>query len=152
MRSGYVTTYQQINHYALRGSALVGYNWSTGTVGKAAPETAYGLDISADDVIPSSGPFSRHNGFPLRCLSTTAMGVRSGGIDTKSDTDRQPLRGASILGYGWPASPSTASSTQAYRLGFNANVDYPSSGPDNRRYGFSLRCLSTTAVGMVRVA
>jgi len=51
-----------------------GYDWSsrassTRYDGAAIP-SAYYLGFNATGVYPSSGPFNRYLGFPLRCLST----------------------------------------------------------------------------------
>ena len=49
---------------------------------------------------------------------------------------------AGLSGYWW-SSRSYSDATHAYYLGFNASDVYPSDGPNNRWFGFSLRCLST---------
>ena len=49
------------------------------------------------------------------------------------------LRTVGINGYYW--SHSGILVTNAYLLTFDASEAYPSRGPYNRYYGFSLRCL-----------
>ena len=73
--------------------------------------------------------------------------MRSGYVNVNKETGRQVFRGASFYGYGWSASLSTTSTTQAYDLYFTVGDTYPSRGPYDRRFAFPLRCLSTTAVG-----
>ena len=74
--------------------------------------------------------------------------VRSGYINTIEETGRYILRIANEYGYVWSSSAIERSeSNTAYYLKFYASDTSPSRGPDNRRYGLSLRCLSTTAVG-----
>ena len=74
--------------------------------------------------------------------------MRSGYVDIYKEAGHQPLRGASVAGYAWSSSATEeAKDWSAYYLGFNASGVYPSNGPSDRRDGFPLRCLSTTAVG-----
>ena len=82
-------------------------------------------------------------------FTTRSEFVRSGLVDTLESTSQKVFRGASVGGYTWPA--STIYSTAAYLLLFGASDVYPSYNPNTRRFGYPLRCLSTTAVGAQRV-
>ena len=81
-------------------------------------------------------PFFRGLTYPLR----------SGYVNNDNEAIRRVFRFASSDGYGWPASPYI-NSDQAYFLKINASEVGPLRGPDSRRFGFPLRCLSTTAGG-----
>ena len=50
------------------------YSWTV-TPSPTATNTAYGFYVYADIVDPSYGPYARRDAFPLRCLSTTAVGT-----------------------------------------------------------------------------
>ena len=64
--------------------------------------------------------------------------VRSGYIELPSTAGT--LRNAGLNADYWSSRGSAAAN--AYGLGF-ATAVYPSNGPNNRWYGFPLRCLST---------
>ena len=74
-----------------------------------------------------------------------AVFVRSGLTQLLKVAGRNVFRYANADGYFWAASSSTTAT--AYSLYFVASTITPSSGTGARFYGFSLRCLSTTAVG-----
>ena len=64
--------------------------------------------------------------------------VRSGLVDLY----RGSLRDFGFNGYGWSSSSvafSSVTSATTYHLTFNASGVNPSSGPDNRYYGFPIR-------------
>ena len=75
--------------------------------------------------------------------------LRSGYVNLKDEAEQHVFRDTGINGYGWQASSSPTTATSANFLKISTKVE-PSRGPSNRRYGFSLRCLSTTAVGTYR--
>ena len=65
--------------------------------------------------------------------------VRSGLVDLY----RSSLRDFGFNGYDWSSSSvmfDQVISATAYDLGFSAPGVNPSGGPDNRYYGFPLRC------------
>ena len=72
MRSGHVNLLG-ISGGTFRNAGQWGFTWSsqassTDTAGNSTP-SAYSLYFITL-VSPSGGPFTRHYGFPLRCLST----------------------------------------------------------------------------------
>ena len=77
--------------------------------------------------------------------------MRSGHISTLKIVDRQVFRLAGVDSYGWTSGAIDKSEpTTAYILGFGTSDIDPSYGPTDRRLIFSLRCLSTTAVGTTK--
>ena len=75
MRSGYVNNYEEVGHQPLRNASVNGYSRSSSAVEKATSTSAYFLSLYDSAVDPSRGPYSRRWAFPLRCLSTTAVGT-----------------------------------------------------------------------------
>ena len=70
--------------------------------------------------------------------------VRSGRLNLTVSAGT--LGNAGINGYEWSsrgAAYTSSTSAAAYSLAFNDSTVYPSGGPNNRWYGFPLRCLST---------
>ena len=152
LRSGVVYILEEAGRKVFRGASVAGYAWPSSAIGEAKDWSVYYLDFHDGDVYPSGGPTSRRFGFPLRCLSTTAVGkanlVRSGITDVYYGW----LGYNSVSGYIWSRSILGQNGTipvtsTAYVLDFDASGTYPSYGPHYRWNGFPLRCLSTTAVG-----
>ena len=79
VRSGHIYNGKETDQPPLRVVSVSGYAWSSGTVDSATSTTAYALFFSASDAYPLAGPGDRILGFPLRCLSTTAVGTASTG-------------------------------------------------------------------------
>ena len=76
--------------------------------------------------------------------------MRSGNINHGKDPDRRAVRFTGNAGYMWSSGAVDDSvATSAYRLLFSS-ASSPSDGPELRRYAYTLRCLSTTAVGKAR--
>ena len=74
MRSGYVNPLKETGRQAFRVAIEYGYTWSSSAIEESDSITAYDLYFVVSDINPSNGPNGRRNGFPLRCLSTTAVG------------------------------------------------------------------------------
>ena len=73
VRSGYVYLPSR-NNSTLLGAGINSYDWSarassTSASGATTP-SAYNLHFGPTGVYPSYGPWERHYGRPLRCLST----------------------------------------------------------------------------------
>ena len=74
--------------------------------------------------------------------------MRSGYVRMLRDITRKVLRDVGNTSYGWtPSAIEGSTSIQAYFIEIAGSYILPSNGPSDRSYGFSLRCLSTTAVG-----
>ena len=76
MRSG--LTYVRIeagNTSAFRAASAYGYNWSVTVSNTTSNLAIYYLRFIEENVYPEQGPSYRHIGNPLRCLSTTAVGM-----------------------------------------------------------------------------
>ena len=75
--------------------------------------------------------------------------VRSGYITLRVSVGGTAL-GVGSNGYGWPQIAtvfSDVTSAMAYYFSSNTTGANPSNGPDNRRHGLPLRCLSTALEG-----
>ena len=152
VRSGLVYIYKVAERQTFREADENGWAWTASPVADSK-ERSRSLYFTLNVIASSYGPITRFHALPLRCLSTTAVGndnqkiVRSGDINYNDDTDRQSFRWIGIDGYGWSSSATDKSeSTTVYYLDFGASGAVPSYGPKSRRFGFPLRCLSTTAV------
>ncbi len=66
--------------------------------------------------------------------------VRSGWVNLNNSTLRSFGHNENVWSRS-AAAYSSATSANAYYLAFNAGTVYPSRGPDNRWYGFPVRCL-----------
>ena len=66
VRSGNV----DLNNGSLRFSGGVGYDWSRSAVAYSSATSAYSywFEFTASESRPSTGPFNRYFGFPVRCL------------------------------------------------------------------------------------
>ncbi len=66
VRSGNV----DLNNGSLRFSGGVGYDWSRSAVAysSATSASSYWFDFNSSVSRPSTGPFNRYFGFPVRCL------------------------------------------------------------------------------------
>ena len=73
MRSGDINYNDDTDHRSFRWIGVNGYGWTVST-STASTTKAYNLGFYASDIYPSGGPNARHIVFPLRCLSTTAVG------------------------------------------------------------------------------
>ena len=83
MRSGYIDNYKGVGLQPLRYASIYGYPWSSSAIEESDSITAYYLHFNASDVYSSGGPYHRRLGFPLRCLSTTAVGGKNQCVITK---------------------------------------------------------------------
>ena len=67
VRNGHVYPGGTAGTFRLAGD--VGYEWSSRT-SPTSSTLAYWFEFIATESRPSFGPYDRHNGLPLRCLST----------------------------------------------------------------------------------
>ena len=71
MRSGTI----DLNHGLLRDIGFVGYDWLSliGAYFNTNTAAAYALLFNTSDLVPSNGPYTRIQGFPVRCLASGAL-------------------------------------------------------------------------------
>ena len=123
------------------------YNGSASTLEESSSSThIYNLKIVSDTVEPFYNSAARRDAFPLRCLSTTAVGyVRSGRVGTDNSINK--IRYSSERGgyRGNTAGTGTSSYSRARYFSFSDSVT-PATTSNNGFWGFPLRCLSATAV------
>ena len=74
VRSGVINNYNESNRQVLRVTSFYGFGWSTSPTDEATFTSTYYLYFNDSGTAPSYGPSHRRQGFPLRCLSTTAVG------------------------------------------------------------------------------
>ncbi len=128
---------------SVRSSGLDARGWSRTGVGyaSATSATAYALNANAYGVNPSVGPDNRWNGVPVRCLVILCYNfVRSGDIHLATSSLR--TLGRDNLAWSRTAvNYLSNSSASSYIMDFDGSGVYPTTGPNNRYYGFPVRCL-----------
>ena len=147
VRSGYLRLADETQTGVFRDANDYGWYWSTGSIEKSTSTSTYNLGFDADDVSPASGPVYRRNGDPLRCLSTTAVGMRSGFVLPDQDKSAK----VNQAGYYRSSYAINDSVEYASALQIHPEKIFASTGADIRSMAMPLRCLSTTAVGKVRM-
>ncbi len=132
-----------MNYSSIRSSGLDARGWSRTGAGSASATsaTAYNLVARASSVNPSDGPVNRYFGLPVRCLVILCYNfVRSGDIHLATSSLR--TLGRDNLAWSRTAvNYLSNSSASSYIMDFDGSGVYPTTGPNNRYYGYPVRCL-----------